>query len=61
MDLFRGGMKGWGGRPFSGESVGGGTPFSLRRKKILTFQAILGTFVAQKVPKDSQNSLLGSF
>jgi hypothetical protein len=31
----------------------------------LTFQVILGSFVAQKVPKDSkkntQNSLLGSF
>jgi hypothetical protein len=52
MDLFRGGMKGWGGQPFSGERVEGGTPFSARRKKILTFQVILGTFVAQKVPKD---------
>jgi hypothetical protein len=63
MDLFRRGMKGWGGQPFSGERVGG-TPVSARRKKIFTFQVTLGTFVAQKVPKDSkiaQNSPLGSF
>jgi hypothetical protein len=61
MDLFRGGMKGWGGRPFSGERVGWGTPFSARRKKIMTFQVILGIFVAHKVSKDlkvAQNSIL---
>jgi hypothetical protein len=52
-----------GGHPCSGERVGG-TPFSARIKKILTFHVILGTFVAHKLPKDSkirQNSLLGSF
>jgi hypothetical protein len=57
MDLFRGGYERvWVGRPFSGQGVGGGTPFSARRKKILTFQVILGTYVAI-----AQNSLLGSF
>jgi hypothetical protein len=37
MALFREGVKGWGGQPFLGERVGGGTPFSARGKKILTF------------------------
>jgi hypothetical protein len=61
MDPFRGGMKGWGVSLFLAK---GGTPFSARRKKILTFQVILGTFVAQKVLRDSKialDSLLGSF
>jgi hypothetical protein len=42
-------MKGWGGSAFFWRKGRGGTPFSARRKKILTFQVIFGTFVAQKV------------
>jgi hypothetical protein len=44
MVLFRGYARG-GGRPFSGKRVGG-TPFSARRKKILTlrlFRALCGS------------------
>jgi hypothetical protein len=32
MALFRRGMKGWGGRPFSGERVGGYPYFSQEKE-----------------------------
>jgi hypothetical protein len=62
MVYFKGGMEGEGGRPFSGERVGG-YPFFIREKENID---ILGTFVhvvSQKVPKYSkiaQNSLLAN-
>jgi hypothetical protein len=56
-------MKGWGGRPFSGEWVGGHPFFSQEKEKIDNLGKFWH-FVAQKVPyysKIAQNSLLGSF
>jgi hypothetical protein len=54
-------MKGWGGRPFSSEGVGGYPFFQPGLKKIRTFLGNFGHFVAQKVPKIAQTAFWGRF
>jgi hypothetical protein len=63
MEPFREGMKGWGGRPFPGERVGG-SPFFCQEIESIDILGYFGPFVAQKVTKYSKiarNSLLESF